>query len=81
MKNHDCPECAAFAAEMRAALKDLLNSPITSDRVKRFNKYWRETFHYLKKPSYGCANRSLQQSRDRFMRALSGHRIITGGIK
>ena len=24
MKHHDCPECAAFAAEMKTALKDLL---------------------------------------------------------
>ena len=31
MKNHDCPECAAFVAEMRAALKDLFKQ---SDHVR-----------------------------------------------
>jgi hypothetical protein len=47
MKNHDCPECAAFAAEMRAALKDLLKQ---SDHVRSREEIQQILTRYLSLP-------------------------------
>jgi hypothetical protein len=47
MKNDDCPECAAFAAEMRAALKELFKQ---SDRIRSREDVQQALARYLSLP-------------------------------
>jgi Zn-dependent peptidase ImmA (M78 family) len=47
MKNDDCPECAAFAAELRAALKDLHKQ---SDHVRSREEVQQTLARYLSLP-------------------------------
>jgi hypothetical protein len=47
MKNDDCPECAAFAAEMRAALKELFKE---ADRIRSRQEVQQTLTRYLSLP-------------------------------
>ena len=47
MKNDDCPECAAFAAEMRAALKELFKQ---ADRIRSREEVQQTLARYLSLP-------------------------------
>jgi hypothetical protein len=47
MKNDDCPECAAFVAEMKSALKDLFKQ---SDRTRSRDEVQLALTRYLSLP-------------------------------